>query len=80
MQAREDEALRQETEAAEQGKPVKKRGRRGRRNPLGVGQGVEVRVHRDEIPEAERQCCGETKQPIGEDVTQRNWSVGRRPG
>jgi transposase len=71
-EAREDEELRRETEEAKKGEAEKKQGRRARRNRrLGVASGVEVIVHRHELPEAERQCCGETKGPIGEDVTHR---------
>lgn len=71
-EAREDAELDREIEEAEQaGKDQGKAGGRRRRQTEVRTAGVERRVHRMEVPEAERHCapCGVNKQRIGEDVT-----------
>jgi len=66
-EAREDAELEQQIEEAEE---KQGQGQRAREPKVRTG-GVERRVHRREVPEAERKCaqCGEAKKRIGEDVT-----------
>jgi transposase len=71
-EAREDAELEQQIEEAEQARKEQGKGGgpRGGEAKVRTG-GVERRLHRREVPEAERQCalCGEAKKRIGEDVT-----------
>jgi transposase len=71
-EAREDASLDREIEEAEQAGKEQGTAGGGRRRQAEVRTaGVERRIHRSEIPEAERHCapCGVDKQRIGEDVT-----------
>jgi transposase len=73
-EAREDAQLDREIEEAEQAGKAQGKGDGQRRRPADVGTaGVERRVHRKQVPKAERQClpCGVEKQVIGEDQTTR---------
>ena len=72
VEAREDAELDREIEEAEQaGKEQGKASGQRRRQADVRTTAVERRVHRLEVPEAERHCvpCGVDKQRIGEDVT-----------
>lgn len=69
-EAREDAELEQQIQQAEQAQEQGQGKRAGRDDSIKT-RAVERKVHRREVPEAERACsqCGATKQRIGEDIT-----------
>lgn len=71
-EAREDAQLDAEIKGAEADHPETD-GKRRKKGPGWTTRGVERRVHRVEVPEAERACtdCGKPMKRIGEDVTRR---------
>src|SRR5437867_42576 len=71
-EAKEDAELDREIDSAEEARPESERKRR-KAGPGWQTRGVERRVHKVEVPQAERTCegCGQEKNRIGVDVTRR---------